>query len=109
MHFDCWTPKGYELPRAIFDQCKSDAAKTGAVIRNVYAMKDAAKGSDVLYTDVWASMGQEAEKEKRARDFKGFCIDKNLLGMAASECLVMHCLPAHYGDEIAKDVSRIPQ
>jgi ornithine carbamoyltransferase len=109
MHFDCWTPKNYELPKAIFDQCKSDAQKTGAQIRNVYDKAEAAKGADVLYTDVWASMGQEAEKEKRARDFKGFCIDKKLLGMANDECLVMHCLPAHYGDEIQKDVSRIPQ
>jgi ornithine carbamoyltransferase len=109
MHFDCWTPKNYELPKAIFDQCKPDAEKTGAVIRNVYDKKEAASGADVLYTDVWASMGQEAEKEKRARDFKGFTIDRNLLGMANPECLVMHCLPAHYGDEITKDVSRIPQ
>src|SRR2546423_850971 len=109
MHFDCASPKGYELPPALLDQCKADAAKTGSVIRQVRDPKDAARGCDAFYGDVWASMGQEKEREKRVRDFKGYQINKELLAIANAEALVLHCLPAHYGEEIAKDVSRIPQ
>jgi ornithine carbamoyltransferase len=109
MHFDVASPQGYELPAAIFDQCKKDAAKTGSVIRQVRDPKDAAKGCDAFYGDVWASMGQEKEREKRVRDFKGYQINKALLAQANAEALVLHCLPAHYGEEIEKDVSRIPQ
>ena len=109
MHFDVASPKGYELPAAIWDQAKADAQKTGAVLRQVVDPKDAAKGCDAFYGDVWASMGQEKEREKRVRDFKGYQINKDLLAIANQECLVLHCLPAHYGEEITKDVSRIPQ
>jgi len=109
MHFDVASPAGYELPAAIWDQAKADAAKTGAVLRQVRDPKDAAKGCDAFYGDVWASMGQEKEREKRVRDFKGYQINKELLAIANPECLVLHCLPAHYGEEITKDVSRIPQ
>lgn len=109
MHFDVASPKGYELPTAIWDQAKADAQKTGSILRQVVDPKDAAKGCDAFYGDVWASMGQEKEREKRVRDFKGYQINKELLAIANQEALVLHCLPAHYGEEIAKDVSRIPQ
>jgi ornithine carbamoyltransferase len=109
MHFDVASPAGYELPAAIWDQAKADAQKTGAKLRQVKDPKDAAKGCDAFYGDVWASMGQEKEREKRLRDFKGYQINKELLAIANPEALVLHCLPAHYGEEITKDVTRIPQ
>jgi ornithine carbamoyltransferase len=64
----------------------------------------AVAGADALYTDVWTSMGQEKEKEQRLKDFQGFCIDENLLGLAKSGAKVLHCLPAHRGEEISAAV-----
>ena len=64
----------------------------------------AAKDADVLYTDVWASMGQEDEREARKKIFKGYQINKELLAVADKRAIVMHCLPAHRGEEIAEDV-----
>jgi len=66
--------------------------------------KDAVKNADVVYTDVWASMGEEDELEKRLAAFKGFQVNKALLAHAASNVLVLHCLPAHRGEEITEDV-----
>jgi ornithine carbamoyltransferase len=66
--------------------------------------KTAAEGADVLYTDVWTSMGQEEERERRLRDLAGFGIDAALVARAAPEAIVLHCLPAHYGEEITEDV-----
>jgi ornithine carbamoyltransferase len=64
----------------------------------------AAEGADVLYTDVWASMGQEGEAEARKKAFAGYCIDKKLTDVAKSDVMVQHCLPAHRGEEIMADV-----
>ncbi len=66
--------------------------------------KEAVKDADVVYTDVWASMGDEDELSKRISDFEGFQVNKQLLSLASSDVLVMHCLPAHRGEEIAEDV-----
>ena len=66
--------------------------------------KDAVKNADVVYTDVWASMGDEAQLSKRINDFQGFQVNKQLLSNAKDDVLVMHCLPAHRGEEIAEDV-----
>ena len=68
----------------------------------------AAKGADVLYTDVWASMGQESEAEKRRNEFAGFQINEKMLSGADPEAVVLHCLPAHYGEEITYEVTRSP-
>ncbi len=68
---------------------------------NIY---EAAEGADVLYTDVWASMGQEGEAEARKKAFNGYCIDKKLTDVAKSDVMVQHCLPAHRGEEIMADV-----
>ena len=64
----------------------------------------AAAGAQVLYTDVWTSMGEEAEREQRLADFAGFGVDAALLGAAADDAVVLHCLPAHIGEEISGDV-----
>ena len=65
---------------------------------------EAAKGADVIYTDVWASMGQEDEAQQRMKDFAGFCIDDRLMSVAKPDCMVLHCLPAHRGEEITNEV-----
>ena len=67
-------------------------------------LKAAAAGADVLYTDVWASMGQECEREEREKVFRGYCIDKSLMDVAKSDAMVLHCLPAHRGEEITDEV-----
>ncbi len=71
--------------------------------------REAAAGSDVLYTDVWTSMGQEAEREVRLRDLAGYAIDGGLLAAAAPDAIVLHCLPAHRGEEITDDVLEGPR
>ena len=67
-------------------------------------LKTAAENADVLYTDVWASMGQEGEKAEREKVFKGYCVDKELLSVAKQDAMVLHCLPAHRGEEITDEV-----
>lgn len=67
-------------------------------------IKAAAENASVMYTDVWASMGQEAEREKRLKDFEGFCIDSTLMKYAAKNAIVLHCLPAHRGEEISAEI-----
>ena len=67
-------------------------------------IKAAAENASVMYTDVWASMGQEAEREKRLKDFEGFCIDSSLMKYAAKNAIVLHCLPAHRGEEISAEI-----
>ena len=67
-------------------------------------LKKAAEGADVLYTDVWASMGQEGEKSVREKVFKKYCVDADLLSVAKSDAMVLHCLPAHRGEEITDEV-----
>ncbi len=66
--------------------------------------REAATGADVLYTDVWTSMGQDEERARRLEDFRGFTVDAELVALAAPSAIVLHCLPAHYGEEIAEDV-----
>ena len=75
----------------------------------VHDPRQAMEGVDVVYTDVWASMGQESEKEKRQQAFKGYCVDAQLLKLANPEAIVLHCLPAHRGEEITDEVMDGPQ
>jgi ornithine carbamoyltransferase len=88
-------PPGYEPDPAITAEAGSHATITHDVAA-------AARGADVLYTDVWTSMGQEAESEHRRRVFKSYQINEKLIGLASSNVLVMHCLPAHRGEEISE-------
>lgn len=99
------TPEGYEVEPEI----KAAAlARGGKQILYTHDPVEAIKGADVVYTDVWASMGQEEEQKKREAAFEGFQINKDLLSHAKADVMVMHCLPAHRGEEIAEDVLEAP-
>jgi ornithine carbamoyltransferase len=98
------TPKGYEPNAEVVKKAASQAQESGADIHLFYEPGKALNPADVIYTDVWASMGQEKEAKKRKRDFKNFQVNKKLTSLAKKNCLVMHCLPAHRGEEISDDV-----
>ena len=98
-------PKGYEPDPAVI----KEAEKAGrGDVRIVRDPAEAARRADVLYTDVWTSMGQETERRKRLSSFKGYCIDAALLRLADRDAIVMHCLPAHRGEEITDEVIEGP-
>jgi ornithine carbamoyltransferase len=94
------TPEGYEPD----DEVVGIAREAGGNVSVVHDRREAAAGSNVLYTDVWTSMGQEEERERRLRDLDGFGIDAALVAQAADDAIVLHCLPAHYGEEITEEV-----
>ncbi|MBI5058009.1 MAG: ornithine carbamoyltransferase [Nitrospirae bacterium] len=98
-------PRGYEPDRSITEDARSKGAKV-TVLANP---EEAAKGADVLYTDVWISMGQEKEVERKKKKFEGYQINRKLLSLAKPDAIVMHCLPAHRGEEITDDVIDSPQ
>jgi ornithine carbamoyltransferase len=99
------TPEGYEPD----DEVVTIAGEAGGKVEVVHDPRAAAAGANVLYTDVWTSMGQEEERERRLRDLAGFGIDADLLATAADDAIVLHCLPAHYGEEISEEVLYGPQ
>ena len=99
-------PEGYEPDAQILAEA---ARNPRARIMMTLDPHEAVKGADVVYTDVWASMGQEEEKEIRKRKFKGYQVDSALLKKAKKGALVMHCLPAHRGEEISTEVFEGPQ
>jgi ornithine carbamoyltransferase len=94
------TPDGYEPAEEVV----AIAREAGGEIELTHDPQAAAEGADVLYTDVWTSMGQDEERERRLRDLDGFGIDQALVQLAADDAIVLHCLPAHYGEEITEDV-----
>ena len=98
------TPKGYEPDAAVMERAK----QMGANIIYSNDPLQAAWGADVLNTDVWASMGQEQEQLQREKDFVGFQINAEVIDAADGDCLVLHCLPAHRGEEITDDVIEGP-
>ena len=100
------TPAGYEPLPAVVDRAEDRArdAGVGGEIVVTHDVDEACRDADVLYTDVWASMGQEAEAEKRTRTFQGYRLDQRAVELAAPDCIVMHCLPAHRGQEISDEV-----
>ncbi len=99
MNFVAATPPGYEPPAEVVALAREDGE-----VELTTVPRAGAEGADVLYTDVWTSMGQDEERERRLADFAGFGIDSELLGQASGNAIVLHCLPAHYGEEIAEDV-----
>ncbi len=98
-------PEGYEPDKAVFQRARD----AGADVSVTHDVTEAAHNADVLYTDVWTSMGQEDEAEKRRRDFAAFQINAQLVRRARPNAVVMHCLPAHRGEEITSEVIDGPQ
>jgi len=98
------SPKGYEPTREIVGIANKFAKESGAKIEISNDPKTAARDADVIYTDVWVSMGQEKDSKSRLKAFKGFQVNDSLMKLAKTICLVMHCLPAHRGQEITDSV-----
>jgi len=98
------TPKGYEPDISIVKEAQALAKDSAAAIKLFHKPQDAVQAADVVYTDVWASMGQEKEAQKRKTAFKGFQVNRQLLKAAAGDVLIMHCLPAHRGEEITDEI-----
>ncbi len=104
MNISAACPKGYGPPAEVVKQAKKNAVKSGAKIEILNDPKKAVTNADIVYSDVWVSMGQEKEAQKRLRAFKGYQINAKLLKLAKDDAIVMHCLPAHRGQEITTEV-----
>jgi ornithine carbamoyltransferase len=103
------TPDGYDPDAPFLAKAKEIARATGATITLGHDAREAVRGADVVYTDVWTSMGQEQEYERRRRDFQGYQVNAELLRLAKRDAIVMHDLPAHRGEEITDEVMDGPQ
>lgn len=101
MHFVLASPSGYDPSPVALKNAEDAGISTIEIERDP---AKAVKNADVIYTDVWASMGQESEQEERRKAFMPYQVNKSLMDQAKPDCLVMHCLPAHRGDEITDDV-----
>ncbi len=103
------TPKGYEPDSAIVSKARLAAKETGAVIEIMQDPLDAVKDADVVYTDVWTSMGQEKEEHGRKQVFQKYQINHETMQLAKKDAIIMHCLPAHRGEEITEEMMESPQ
>jgi ornithine carbamoyltransferase len=99
------SPKGYEVSPQLVQRAKT----LGGKVRMVKKPEDAVKDADIIFTDTWVSMGDEAERAKRLSAFQGFTVDNRLLTRASPDARVLHCLPAHRGEEITGEVIDGPQ
>ncbi|MGZ6392460.1 MAG: ornithine carbamoyltransferase [Ktedonobacterales bacterium] len=104
MHIRVASPPGYEPDAEIAATAKREAVQHGGSLSVSHDPEEAAHGADVLYTDVWTSMGQEGEKANRERLFAPYRIDAHILSLAAADAIVLHPMPAHRGEEIADEV-----
>jgi ornithine carbamoyltransferase len=104
MNMNLACPNGHDPDKATLERAEKIAAETGSKLEIVRKPVDAARDADVLYTDVWVSMGEESEREERLKIFQGYQINSELLSLAEKDAVVMHCLPAHRGLEITDDV-----
>ncbi len=105
LHLKIATPEGYEPKKEILEEARAQGAK----VELFHNPEEAVKGADAVYTDVWASMGQEAEREKRLRIFRPFQVNMELFSKAKPEAYFMHCLPAHRGEEVTDEVIDHPR
>ncbi len=101
-------PEGYEPNSDVLEESRKFAAQTGAKIEATSDLSQAASDADVIYTDVWASMGQEDEAAARKKIFMPYQVNANVMKLAKNDATVLHCLPAHYGEEIDYDTTRLP-
>ena len=108
-HFRIASPPGFELPPDVLERARTLAAQSGGSVHQLREPAVAARDADVLYTDVWASMGQEHEAEARRKAFAGYTVDGQLMAQAKRDAIFMHDLPAHRGEEVSDDVIDGPQ
>jgi len=108
VHVRIATPPGYEPAAAEVERARGAAVETGGSVQVTHDPRAAVAGADAVYTDVWASMGQEAEAEARAKVFRPYQVDAGLFGHAARHAIFLHCLPAHRGEEVAAEVIDSP-
>ncbi len=106
MDFALACPAGYEPDADVVEHSKCEA--TGSILIT-HDVEEAVSGANVVYTDVWTSMGQEAESERRRKDFDGYTVTQQVMSLAAPGAVAMHCLPAHRGEEISAEVIDGPQ
>lgn len=97
-------PPGYAPNPEILQLAQQNAKRSGSTLTVVNDPRAAASGADILYTDVWVSMGEEKERNRRMHAFRGYQVNAELLKLAAKDAVVMHCLPAHRGLEITDEV-----
>ncbi len=105
MNITLGCPKGYEPKPEVVSQAKSEGKKNGCRVEVVNDPREAVRGADVVYTDVWASMGQEKEHAERVKIFKPFQVNAKLVKEAKEDHIFMHCLPAHRGEEVTDEVA----
>jgi ornithine carbamoyltransferase len=106
IHLTIACPKGYDPDSQIFKEAKTVAKSVIKIVRDT---KQAADNADVLYTDVWVSMGQEREAKGKKKKFENYQLNSEILSHAKKDAIVLHCLPAHRGEEITDDVMDGPQ
>ena len=104
LDFVAATPDGYAPSEKVVGWARTAAETSGSSVELTHDAGAAATGADVLYTDVWTSMGQDEERERRLADLAGYGLDQGMVALASERAIVLHCLPAHYGEEITEDV-----
>lgn len=109
MHFTLACPEGYEQPSLLITGVTDLCRKSGGSYRRVRDPSEAVRDADVIYTDVWISMGEEDQAESKKKSFAGYQVNAALLAAAPGHCLVTHCLPAHLDEEITQEVMDSPR
>jgi ornithine carbamoyltransferase len=109
VHFRIASPSGYEIKGEVLEKARKLAADSGSQILLTKDPEEAVSGVDVVYTDVWTSMGQEAEADKRRKDFARYQVDEKLLSRAKLDAILMHPMPAHHGEEVATGILDSPK
>jgi ornithine carbamoyltransferase len=104
INFHIASPKGYEIREKVQELAREYADSSGAAIHLTQDPKETVRGADVVYTDTWASMGQEAEAQVRRKVFAGYQVNSDLMALAKEDAIIMHCLPAHRGEEVSADI-----
>ncbi len=109
MHIAVATPASYAPDVSVVAAAEEDAKSAGTKMTVTTSIEEAVKDADIVETDVWASMGQEEEAEKRRRDFEGWIVDDRVMSMAKKSAIFLHCLPAHRGEEVSAGVIDSPR
>ena len=109
MNFTSASPQGYNLDEALLEKARSRSNESSVQVRTMTSPQEAVVGADVVYTDVWASMGQEAEAKARQAAFAGYTVNPELMRQANDGALFMHDMPAHYGEEVSPGMLEHPQ